>query len=82
MHYLLQMKMVYILKTLMNSNKTLDSMKYKVLYYKNLNIVTEYYNTIEEVKNRVKGLDNIYNAPILLVKDDITGYYQLCSEIA
>ena len=31
---------------------------------------------------KIKGLDNIYNAPILLVKDDITGYYQLCSEIA
>ena len=55
-------------------------MKYKVLYYKNLNLITEYYNTIEEVKNKVKGLDNIYNAPILLVKDDITGYYQLCTE--
>lgn len=57
-------------------------MKYKVLYHKNLDIVTEYYNTIEEVKENVKGLDRFYNAPILLVKDDITGYYQLCSEIA
>lgn len=57
-------------------------MKYKVLYHDKLNLKEEYYNTIEEVKSKVKGLDNIYNAPILLVKDDITGYYQLCSEIA
>lgn len=57
-------------------------MKYKVLYHDKLNIKEEYYNSIEEVKNKVKGLDNIYNAPILLVKDDITGYYQLCTEIA
>lgn len=57
-------------------------MKYKVLYHDKLNIKEEYYNTIEEVKSKVSGLDNIYNAPILLVKDDITGYYQLCTEIA
>jgi hypothetical protein len=56
-------------------------MKYKVLYHKGLDIITEYYNTIDEVKNKFKNLDCLYNAPILLVKDDITGYYQLCSEI-
>ena len=66
----------------MNSNnKKIPTMKYKVLYHDKLNIKEEYYNTIEEVKSKVKGLDNIYNAPILLVKDDITGYYQLCTEI-
>jgi len=56
-------------------------MKYKVLYNEKLTIRTEFYNTIDEVREKVKNLDSIYNAPILLVKDDITGYYQLCTEL-
>lgn len=65
----------------MQLNRTLDTMKYKVLYNEKLTIRTEFYNTIDEVREKVKNLDSIYNAPILLVKDDITGYYQLCTEL-